>query len=168
LNPLINTLHMPWGVIHTHRVSVGVRVVLSLLAAAMVWLVAGKAQAAAPQCDSRGAITFAPNPTLEEPMTSMDIDGRQPDDCSDNSANDLGYQHGQRGSSIELADDLARASLSAIMAIIDADVTGHAAPAIGTDLVSRIERDRLDRPPRSCLGGSPPSPPSVGSLRFAA
>lgn len=49
------------------------RVVVALAAAAMVWLVAGEARAAAPQCDARGATTFAKNPTLQEPLVSIDV-----------------------------------------------------------------------------------------------
>lgn len=49
------------------------RVVVAFAAAAMVWLVAGQARAAAPQCDARGATTFAKNPTLQEPLISFDV-----------------------------------------------------------------------------------------------
>lgn len=45
-----------------------------------VWLVANPAWAyvshAAPQCDGRGAVTFAPAPLLQDPTTSLDVDER--------------------------------------------------------------------------------------------
>jgi hypothetical protein len=45
-----------------------------VLATFMVaWLVVKPAQAAAPRCDPRGAITFAPPPQLQDPDASIDI-----------------------------------------------------------------------------------------------
>lgn len=49
------------------------RRVAALLAAACALLVAAPALAAAPQCDARGAITFAPPPRLDEPNASIDL-----------------------------------------------------------------------------------------------
>jgi len=48
------------------------RLIASVCAAAIVLLVAFPAAASAPRCDSRGAITFAPPPTLDEPNVSID------------------------------------------------------------------------------------------------
>jgi hypothetical protein len=52
---------MPWS-----------RLIASLCAAAIVLLVAFPARASAPRCDSRGAITFAPPPRLDEQNLSVD------------------------------------------------------------------------------------------------
>jgi hypothetical protein len=48
------------------------RLIASVCAAAIVLLVAFPAAASAPRCDSRGAITFAPPPKLDEPNVSVD------------------------------------------------------------------------------------------------
>jgi len=59
------------------------RVLRAMTATAMalaVWLVVAPARAAAPLCDTRGATTFAPPPTLQPPMASIDVssgDGRE-------------------------------------------------------------------------------------------
>ncbi len=56
-----------------------VRALLTAAMAVVVWLVATPARAAAPQCDTRGATTFAPAPTLDPPQASIDIgDGNDP------------------------------------------------------------------------------------------
>jgi hypothetical protein len=127
-------------------VKVFVRVILPLLAAAVVWLVAGSARAAAPQCDIRGAITFAPNPTLEEPNTSMDVG--QADDCGAKTVTDLAYNHGRSPTGVDSADDLSRVALARVVAILDAAPSGTLTSDAPAPLVSRAERDRLERPPR--------------------
>ena len=71
------------------------RIALAFAAAAMVWLVAGQARAAAPQCDARGATTFAKNPTLQEPNVSIDV-GMS--DCLTADAPDDGAYDDGRGS----------------------------------------------------------------------
>ena len=48
------------------------RWIASVCAAAIVLLVAFPAGASAPRCDSRGAITFAPPPRLDEQNVSVD------------------------------------------------------------------------------------------------
>jgi hypothetical protein len=57
------------------------RAIVSTIAALAMWLVAspafaseeGTGRSAAPQCDTRGATTFAPAPTLDPPKASIDI-----------------------------------------------------------------------------------------------
>jgi hypothetical protein len=123
------------------------RAIVALFAAVAVWLVAGNARASAPLCDSRGAITFAPNPTLEEPNTSMDVG--QPDDCSGlKTANELAYDHGHGPTGIDSANELARTTLSAWLLLIDPTATGVVAVVGHPELTPRLDRDRLDRPPR--------------------
>jgi hypothetical protein len=49
------------------------RLIVAIAAAVCVWLFASSAFAApAPQCDPRGAITFAPPPQLQPPEQSLD------------------------------------------------------------------------------------------------
>lgn len=48
------------------------RFIASVCAAALVLLVAYPAAASAPQCDARGAITFAPPPKLDDQNVSID------------------------------------------------------------------------------------------------
>ncbi len=57
------------------------RLIVSTIAALALWLVAspafageeGTGRSAAPQCDTRGATTFAPAPTLDPPQASIDV-----------------------------------------------------------------------------------------------
>jgi hypothetical protein len=49
------------------------RLSFALCAAALAFFLASRAEAAAPRCDSRGAITFGPPPKLEEPSRSVDV-----------------------------------------------------------------------------------------------
>ena len=52
------------------------RLVVAVAAASCVWLVAipaAWASSLAPQCDHRGAITFAPPPQLQPPEQSIDM-----------------------------------------------------------------------------------------------
>ena len=68
------------------------RIALAFAAAALVWLVAGQARAAAPQCDERGATTFAKNPTLQEPNVTVDVGMN---DCvAADTWDDGAYDHG--------------------------------------------------------------------------
>jgi len=56
------------------------RAVTTTAVALAIWLVASPARAAAPLCDTRGATTFAPAPTLQAPMASVDV-GHDPREC---------------------------------------------------------------------------------------
>jgi hypothetical protein len=49
------------------------RAAFALAAALCVWLAASPAKAAAPLCDSRGAIAFAPTPHLQAPSPSVQM-----------------------------------------------------------------------------------------------
>jgi len=123
-----------------------VRIAVSLLAATLVWLAAGSARAAAPLCDARGSTMFAPNPTLEEPNTSIDIG--QADDCSGDQANDPAYDNGRGTTATDSTENAGRASLPAALVILPATPTDSLAHADGAELPSRLDRERVERPPR--------------------
>ena len=59
------------------------RAFVTLATLAVAWLVASPAQAAAPVCDPRGAVMFAPAPQMQDPEQSLDVvapcDGRAKD-----------------------------------------------------------------------------------------
>jgi len=140
-------LHIPLSSIQTpHRVKRFVRLLISLVAATLVWLVASPARAAAPLCDARGAITFAPNPTLEEPNSSVDIG--QADDCLQSSLDDRAYDHGRSPTAVDVGEDAARASVPAALTILPATPTDSLARCRVDVLPSRADRDRVERPPR--------------------
>jgi hypothetical protein len=126
------------------------RIAISLLAATFVWLVAAEksAFAAAPLCDARGAITFAPPPTLEEPNASVDVG--QADDCGDSRSEDLALQHGQRGPSAQnAAEDGARALVATTPMILPAAFADVLEAAETTFVPPSGISSRLDRPPRA-------------------
>jgi hypothetical protein len=122
------------------------RIIVSLFAATIVWLVAGSARANAPLCDARGATMFAPNPTLEEPNTSIDVG--QIDDCASAQANDPACDHGRGTTATSSTGEAARALLPATLTILPATPTDALANANGAPLPSRLDRDRVERPPR--------------------
>ncbi len=145
----LNTLHQSGTSVQTpRRLRLYLRIAISLLAATFVWLLAEKhAQAAAPLCDARGAITFAPPPTLEEPNASVDIG--QADDCSDSRSEDIALQHGQRGpSSQTAAEDGARALAATSPVILPASFADVLEAKETTFVPPSGVSSRLDRPPR--------------------
>jgi hypothetical protein len=73
---------VPQLLLLTYRRNAVGRVVVAAACALFVWLLASPARAAAPQCDTRGATTFAPAPTLQAPMTSIDVSDAAPE-CGD-------------------------------------------------------------------------------------
>ncbi len=123
-----------------------VRIFLSFVAAALIWLVAPSAHAAAPQCDARGAITFAPNPTLDEPNTSIDIG--QADDCSGATVEEKAYDHGRSRNVQSSGEEAARVWLTAALVILPATPTDALERAASTFVVPMASRDRIERPPR--------------------
>lgn len=124
-----------------------VRIAVSLLAATFVWLLAPSARAAAPLCDSRGAITFAPPPTLEEPNASIDVGDA--DDCSSQSRDDVALDHGQHGSSTQTAaEDGARALVATSPVILPASIADVLEDTETTFVPPSGVSSRLDRPPR--------------------
>jgi hypothetical protein len=122
-----------------------IRILVSLLAATFVWLLAPAARAAAPLCDSRGAITFAPNVVLEEPNASVDV-GQ--DDCSGPTTFDLTLEHGRGTSAQAIADDGARALAAQSPTILPASLADVLEDAAATFVAPPGVRFRVDRPPR--------------------
>jgi hypothetical protein len=126
-----------------------IRIAVSLLAATLVWLLAPRsAFAAAPLCDARGAITFAPNPTLEEPNASIDIG--EADDCSGASSADFTLEHGQHGTRSPLsgAEDGARALVATSPVILPAAPADVLEDTEATLVPPSGVSTRLERPPR--------------------
>ena len=145
-----NTLHQSGTSVQTpHRLRLYLRIAISLLAATFVWLLAPKsAHAAAPLCDARGAITFAPPPTLEEPNASVDIGDA--DDCGAPSSQDVAFQHGQRGPSGQTAaEDGERALTTISPVILPASFADVLHDAQTTFVPPSGVSSRLDRPPRA-------------------
>ncbi len=122
-----------------------IRILVSLLAATFVWLLAPSARAAAPLCDSRGAITFAPNPTLEEPNSSVDV---AEDDCSGAGAAQLAYEHGRSPTAADATSDSARALVAKSPTILPASPSDVLEDPATTFVPPSGVRSRVDRPPR--------------------
>lgn len=113
-----------------------------------MWLLAPSAHAAAPLCDARGAITFAPPPTLEEPNASIDVG--EADDCGGSSAQDVALQHGQRTPSTQtVAEDAARALVATSPVILPAPIADAVTETPTTFVPPSGVSFRLDRPPRA-------------------
>lgn len=122
------------------------RIFVSLLAATFVWLLAPhSARAAAPLCDARGAITFAPNPTLEEPNSSVDV-GQ--DDCDGSGAGEQSYDHGRTPTAIDAASEGVRALVAESPRILAATPSDELEDAATTFVAPSGVRARVDRPPR--------------------
>ncbi|HSQ62549.1 MAG TPA: hypothetical protein VLM85_05020 [Polyangiaceae bacterium] len=126
------------------------RVALSICAAAvaLLWLGAGEARAESPQCDSRGAITFAPNPVLDVPNASIDLG--QPDDCDPSSLDARAYDHGRAPAGADATDALLRAaSLPQLLLVLPATPSA----TVERDAVPNGEasgmRQSVERPPRA-------------------
>jgi hypothetical protein len=120
------------------------RFLIALSAATGVWLVSASAFAAAPQCDERGATTFAPNPKLEEPSSSLaPVDT----ECAPQDRLQLNFEQNQTGS-IDLEFKTTPATLPTVVSI--EALPGELATCdVGALLTpSNADRERLDRPPR--------------------
>jgi hypothetical protein len=131
-------------------VKVHLRVALAIFAAAvtLLWLGAGSARADAPQCDTRGAITFAPNPVLDVPNASVDV-GQQ-DDCDGPKLDTRAFQNGRAPSGADATDALVRAaSLPHVLLVLPATPTATLDRASSTDGEATGTRRSLDRPPRA-------------------
>mgnify|MGYP000326541593 FL=1 len=120
------------------------RFLIALSAATGVWLVSASALAAAPQCDERGAITFAPNPKLEEPNSSLAPVNTE---CASQEHILYNYEQNQTGS-IDLEFKTTPAMLPSVVSIDG--VAGELLTCDSGALLAptSTDRDRLDRPPR--------------------
>jgi hypothetical protein len=72
------------------------RSLVMVAAGLLVWLAAGRAFAAAPLCDDRGAIMLAPAPVLDTPVASVDVGDTF--DCKDQHAFDTSCRQGRSSS----------------------------------------------------------------------
>jgi hypothetical protein len=120
-----------------------VRFWIAVTTTAIVWLVAAPAFASAPQCDERGAITFAPNPKLEEPVSSLEATA----DCPSSFDTNVGYEQGRSGE-IDLDFSVVPLTVPATAKVPARDFTIVALGHEGTGPVASADRDRLERPPR--------------------
>lgn len=120
------------------------RLFLSALAATVVWLVAAPAWASAPQCDARGASTFAPNPKLEEQNASLDA---SPSECAPPlDVRDLADQG--RGDGVDLDFSTPRAMVAALPTVAPPSFESVSALRVHLLAPPSADRDRLERPPR--------------------
>ncbi len=120
------------------------RFLIALSAATGVWLVSASALAAAPQCDVRGAITFAPNPKLEEPNVSLAPINTE---CAPQEHLLFNYEQNHSGSiDLEFKTTPAALTTSLPMQLV---VGESLAKDVG-ELVapSNVDLDHLERPPR--------------------
>lgn len=121
------------------------RLFAGLCAAAIVLFVALPARASAPQCDTRGAITFAPAPKLDEPNVSID---RTPPVCQlEQMLETDGYERGRAPApETQATQDIAPASIDVL--VLDAyagELPREPLPAPR----AREHRSTLERPPRA-------------------
>ena len=123
------------------------RVVIAIACASLVWLAfARDARAAAPQCDERGATTFAKNPVLEVSRASIDIG----DDCNlpIPQVDDRAYEEG-RGSMPDLSGSGPQTTMPGSIAVLPpTPITMAIAPAETTHVPSGVSTS-LERPPRA-------------------
>lgn len=126
------------------KISQPARRLSALICMLFVWLLATPARAAAPQCDTRGATTFAPAPTLQAPSTSIDIGDAAPE-CGDSWLADA---LDQRSSSPDAGQELAQTVLAGGPMNLHAPSTRTdcAEPPQGRPLTG--VRFSLERPPR--------------------
>lgn len=125
---------MPWS-----------RWIAGVCAAAIVLLVAFPASANAPRCDSRGAITFAPPPKLDERNVSVD---RTPSaSCLEALLVTDAYEDGRAPApEANASNDVAPAAFAVL--VLDAYAGElHAEPTLAP--VFQEHRFTLERPPRA-------------------
>ncbi len=122
------------------------RIFVAIAAALCAWLVAIPAWATqAPQCDHRGAITFAPPPQLQPPEQSLDVE----DDltCLERMLLDSGVQQGN--SPVPSPTATEPVSLPASAAVAAASPERNLAENAPSVVPNAGVKTRLERPPRS-------------------
>ena len=122
------------------------RIFVAVTTFAVVWMVASPAQAAAPVCDPRGAIMFAPPPQMQDPEQSLDVvapcDGRSDDPFAARQAGP------QRGPQIEIVDSREPALTSIVVVPLSPPLARLGAPEEGLPRAPAGVRSALERPPR--------------------
>jgi len=121
------------------------RPVVIVLAVLVVWLVPRVAQAAAPLCDDRGAITFAPPPTLDAQSASVDV-GSPVSGCFERAAV-AGYDQGSAPNPAPQSANAEIAPVNAGAHVLPAPVS--LAPLDALTVGARVgAHSRVERPPR--------------------
>ena len=117
-----------------------------VLAVLVVWLAPRAARAAAPLCDDRGAITFAPPPTLDAQSASIDV-GSPASACFERTAV-AGYDQGSAPNPAPQSAQPEVAPVHAGVHVLPAQVT--LGPFDVLTVGARVgERWRVERPPRA-------------------
>lgn len=121
------------------------RIFVTLATFTVVWMVASPARAAAPVCDPRGAIMFAPPPQMQDPEQSLDVVAP----C-DPREDPLATRHvgPQRGPQIELSDSREPALPTALAVPLSPPLARLAAPEEALSRAPNGVRLALERPPR--------------------
>ncbi len=125
-----------------------VRHVFMTAIAVGAWLMVTPAFAAgsAPFCDDRGAIMFAPTPTLQVPAASIDV-GERSDDCFAEVRGDRAVQQGRSGTSVPPPFELDVMIPARLAVPVPTGARTHARPLARDGTLVGIRRDVL-RPPR--------------------
>lgn len=122
------------------------RIFVTLATFTVVWMVASPAQAAAPVCDPRGAIMFAPPPQMQDPEQSLDVvapcDGRSEDPLA---ARQVGPQ---RGPQLEISFSHDAATSASVVIALSPPLARTAAPEEALARAPAGVRSALERPPR--------------------
>lgn len=123
------------------------RIFVALTTFTVVWMVMPKdAQAAAPLCDPRGAITFAPPPQMQDPEQSLDVvapcDPRAEDPLAARQVDQ------QRGPQIQIAFSQEPATTNAIVIPLSPPLARIDAPEAALARTPAGVRSALERPPR--------------------
>jgi hypothetical protein len=129
--------------------------VLLIATVTVVWLLVSPSQAfamprnAAPVCDPRGAITFAPPPQIQDAEVSFDI----PADCFERAAIDFrlvkSLDHG-RSAPPELKPSQDSATGTGVVVLLGLEFSERVpAPTVVEREPRAADRESLERPPRA-------------------
>ena len=122
------------------------RAFVTLATFAVVWMVASPAQAAAPVCDPRGAIMFAPPPQMQDPEQSLDViapcDGRAEDPLAVRQATP------ERGPQIDLSSSREPVTTTTVLVPLSPPIARIAAPEEALARPPNGVRSALERPPQ--------------------
>ena len=123
------------------------RIFVTLATFTVVWMVMPReAHAAAPLCDPRGAITFAPPPQMQDPEQSLDVvapcDPRAEDPLSARQVDQ------QRGPQIQIAFSQEPMTTNAFVIPLSPPLARLAAPEEAFARAPSGVRSALERPPR--------------------
>jgi len=121
------------------------RAFVTLATFAVVWFVASPAQAAAPVCDPRGAIMFAPPPQMQDPEQSLDVVAP----CDHAEDPFVARQvTPQRGPQIDLSSSQEPVTPNAFVVPLSPPLERIAAPEEALPRAPAGVRSALERPPR--------------------